>query len=84
MRGCSPGWALTAHFVLAVLQRLQHRLGQAEPGQLLAELRQQVMREEAHGPSQRIQHETQRRLQEAKAGAQLREQAKEPGGLGKT
>lgn len=64
----APGQALTAHFILAVLRRLQHRLRQAEPGQLFAELRQQVVREEAHGPGQRVQHEAQHRLQEGEAG----------------
>lgn len=50
---------LTSHFILAIFQWLQHRLREAEPGELFAELWQQVMREEAHSSCQRIQHEAQ-------------------------
>lgn len=38
-------------------------MGQTEPGQLLAELRQQVVGEEAHHPSQDVQHKTQSGLE---------------------
>lgn len=83
--GGAEGWgqALTSNFILAVLQRLQHRLRQAEPGQLFAELRQQVMREEAHGPSQCVQYEPQHRLQEGEArGSAKGSRPRSQGGLG--
>lgn len=37
-------------------------MGQAEPGQLFSELRQQVVCEEPHHPSQDVQDETESRL----------------------
>lgn len=37
-------------------------MGQAEPGQLFAELRQEVVCDEPHHPSQDVQDETESRL----------------------
>lgn len=53
---------LTADLELAVLSRAQHWMGQAEPGQLLAELGHQVVGEEAHHPGQDVQDKTKSRL----------------------
>ena len=52
------GLLLTADLELAVLSRTEHGVGQAEPGQLLAELRQQVVCEEAHHPGHHVQDVT--------------------------
>lgn len=57
------GLLLTADLKLAVLSRTEDRVGQAEPGQLLAELRQQVVCEEAHHPSHHVQDITKSRLE---------------------
>lgn len=54
--------SLTAHFKLAVFLGLEHRLGEAEPRKLLAELRQEVMGEETHQAGQRVEDKTQDRL----------------------
>lgn len=50
---------LTSDLELAVLSGAQHGVSQAEPRQLLAELRQQVVCDEAHDSGQGVQDEAQ-------------------------
>lgn len=59
---CVLVWLLTSDLKLAVFSRSKHGVGQAEPGQLFAELRQEVVCEEPHYPSQDVQDETESRL----------------------
>lgn len=54
--------ALTSHFELAVLSGAEDRVSQAEPWQLFAELRQEIVGNEAYDSSQDVQDETESRL----------------------
>lgn len=47
---------LTSDFKLVVLLGFEQRVGEAVPGQLLPDLRQQVVCEQAHRAQQRVQN----------------------------
>lgn len=53
---------LASDFELAVLSGAKDRVSQAEPRQLLAELRQEIVGNEAYHSSQDVQDETESRL----------------------
>lgn len=53
---------LTSDFKLAVLSGAEDRVSQAEPRQLFAELRQEIVGNEAYDSSQDVQDETESRL----------------------
>lgn len=54
---------LTSDLELAVLFGAEHGVSQAEPRQLFAELRQQVVSDEAHHSGQDVQDKAESRLQ---------------------
>lgn len=58
---------LTSHFPLLILSALKHRVRDPHPGVVLAELREQVMRDEAHSACQGKQHHTEKWLQKKRA-----------------
>lgn len=53
---------LTSDLKLAVLSGAEHGVSQAEPWKLLAKLRQEIMRDEAHNSGQDVQDEAKSRL----------------------
>lgn len=53
---------LTSDLKLTVLFGAEHRVSQAEPRQLFAELRQEIVCNEADNSSQDVQDEAERRL----------------------
>lgn len=56
------GLPLTSDLKLTVLSRAEHGVSQAEPWQLLAELRQEIVCDEAHNSGQDVQDKAESRL----------------------
>lgn len=54
---------LTSNLKLTVLFWPEHRVCQAEPGQLFSKLRQEIVSNKAHNSCQDVQHKAERRLQ---------------------